>query len=394
MYNQNMFMLGAQPNNIRQLFEYGRSRAAIVGPENVFDYSLGNPSIPSPPALNEEALEVLQEMDSMQLHGYTSSIGDYAARQAIAEDLNERFNAGARAENLFLGCGAAPGLVAIMRALAVPDAEIMVIAPYFMEYKSFAEASGEKIVVVEADIPDFQIRMDAVERQLTCHTQAVVLNSPNNPAGTVYTRKTLEEFAALLTRKSKEFGHPIYILADEPYRELVYGDAEVPFIPNIYPNTLVCYSYSKSLSMPGERLGYVYVPDSCEDSRNLYLAIAGAARASGHICAPSIWQKVIVKCARERPDLEAYDRNRRALYDGLTAMGYDCARPDGAFYLFVKAPDGDSETFSEKAKQKDLLLVPGTGFGCRPYFRVCYAVSYDTIIRSLPVFEELIKECK
>lgn len=394
MINWNMHKLGAQPNNIRQLFEYGRSRAAVVGPENIFDYSLGNPSIPTPQSVNRAAMELLSAMDSKALHGYTSSIGDYEARNAIAQDLNERFGAGARAENLFLACGAAPGLVAILRALSVPDAEIMVIAPYFMEYRYFSEACGEKLVVVEADIPDFQIRFSEVEEKLTPHTQAVVLNSPNNPAGTVYTRKTLEELAALLTRKSEEFGHPIYILADEPYRELVYGDAEVPFIPNIYPDTIVCYSYSKCLSMPGERLGYVYVPDSATDSRDLYLAIAGAARASGHICAPSIWQKMIVSCAHERPDLASYDRNRRTLYDGLTEMGYTVAKPDGAFYLFVEAPDGDSESFSEKAKQKDLLLVPGTGFGCRPYFRVCYAVDHDMIVRSLPVFRALIDECK
>lgn len=393
MLNPKMYDLGAQPNNIRRLFEYGRSRAAIVGAENVFDYSLGNPSIPSPPALNQTAMELLGQMESTQLHGYTSSVGDLAARQAIADDLNERFQAGARAENLFITCGAAPALVAALRALAVPEAEIMVIAPFFMEYRAFAENAGEKLVVVEADIPDFQIRLDAVERQLTCRTQAVILNSPNNPAGTVYTRETLEELGNLLTRKSREFGHPIYILADEPYRELVYDGAEVPFIPTIYPNTVVCYSYSKSLSMPGERLGYVYVPDAAEDSRALYLAVAGAARASGHVCAPSLWQKAIVRCAKERPDLKSYDRNRRALYDGLVSMGYEVAKPDGAFYLFVKAPDGDSETFSQKAMEKDLLLVPGTDFGCRPYFRVCYAVSYDMIIRSLPVFRELIENC-
>jgi aspartate aminotransferase len=218
----------------------------------------------------------------------------------------------------------------------------------------------------------------------------IILNSPNNPAGTVYTRRTLEELAALLTKKSEEYGHPIYIVADEPYRELVYGGVEVPFIPTIYPNTVVCYSYSKSLSLPGERIGYIYVPQQAADHDALYAAVAGAARAAGHVCAPSLWQKVIARCAKLRPDLDSYDRNRRALYDGLTALGYEVAKPDGAFYLFVKAPGGDANAFSEKAKQKDLLVVPGDGFGCPGYFRVCYCVSYEMIVKSLPVFGELI----
>lgn len=394
MINNDMYKLGASPNKIRQLFEYGKTRAAIVGAENVFDYSLGNPSIPAPESVNKVTKEIIDTMDSKALHGYTSSSGDLPAREAIANDLNERFQAGAKAGNLFITCGAAPALTAVLKALAVPQAEIMVVAPYFMEYRVFAENLGLKVVQVDADIPDFQIRMDLLESMLTEHTQAIILNSPNNPAGTVYTRQTLETLGALLTKKGEQFGHPIYIIADEPYRELAYDGVEVPFIPNIYPNTVVCYSYSKSLSIPGERLGYVFVPDQAADSKELYLAVAGSARAAGHVCAPSIWQKMIVQCAHERPDLESYDKNRKALYNGLTEMGYTVAKPDGAFYLFVKAPDGDSETFSEKAMAKDLLLVPGTGFGCREYFRVCYAVSYDTIIRSLPAFKALIDECK
>ena len=267
----------------------------------------------------------------------------------------------------------------------------MAIAPYFPEYKPFAQAAGLNFRVVPPDVPEFQIKLDAVAAMLTPHTQAVLINTPNNPSGVVYTQKTLEALGALLTQKSREYGHPIYLISDEPYRELAYG-VEVPFVPLIYPNTVVCYSYSKSLSLPGERIGYIYVPDSAADSRALYAAVAGAARSAGHVCAPSLWQKVIARCAGLRPDLQAYDRNRRALYEGLTAMGYEMAKPDGAFYLFIKAPGGDANAFSEKAKERDLLLVPGDGFGCPGYFRICYCVSYDMIQRSLPVFRELIKQ--
>ena len=392
MYNETAYTLGANRSCIRDLFEYGRLRAAIVGEENVFDYSLGNPSIPAPAAVNQTIRQILEDTDSLHVHGYTSATGDAATRQAIADDLNARYHAGVRPEDLFIGCGAAPELTAVFKALAVPGAEILAIAPYFPEYKPFVENAGAVFKVVPPDVPGFQINLAAVEAALNPHTCAVIINSPNNPAGTVYTRRTLEDLAALLQRKEKEYGHPIYIVSDEPYRELVYGDAQVPFLPAIYANTVVCYSYSKSLSLPGERIGYIYVPRQAADSRALYAAIAGAARAMGHVCAPSLWQKVIARCAHLRPDLQSYDRNRRTLYDALTAMGYEMAKPDGAFYLFIKAPGGDANAFSEKAKEKDLLLVPGDGFGCPGYFRICYCVSYDMIRRSLPVFEELIKE--
>lgn len=391
MLNQTAYSLGANRSCIRDLFEYGRARAAVVGEENVFDYSLGNPSIPSPAAVDEAVRQILQDTPTLQVHGYTSAVGDAATRQAIADDLNRRYDAGCREENFFLGCGAAPELVAVFTALAVPEGELLAIAPYFPEYKPFAQAAGLNFRVVPPDVPDFQIKLDAVEAMLTPHTQAVLINTPNNPSGVVYTQKTLEALGALLTQKSREYGHPIYLISDEPYRELAYG-VEVPFVPLIYPNTVVCYSYSKSLSLPGERIGYIYVPDSAADSRALYDAVAGAARSAGHVCAPSLWQKVIARCAGLRPDLQAYDRNRKALYEGLTAMGYEMAKPDGAFYLFIKAPGGDANAFSEKAKERDLLLVPGDGFGCPGYFRICYCVSYDMIQRSLPVFRELIKQ--
>ena len=390
MYNETAYALGANRSCIRDLFEYGRQRAAIVGEENVYDYSLGNPSIPSPDAVNETIRAILADTNSLLVHGYTSAVGDVATRQAIAHDLNARYDAGVRAEDLFIGCGAAPELTAVFRALAVPEAEILAVAPYFPEYKPFVENAGAAFKVIPPDVPGFQIRLDAVEAAITPNTAAIIINSPNNPAGTVYTKETLEALAALLERKSAAYGHPIYIVSDEPYRELVYGGVEVPFVPTIYPNTIVCYSYSKSLSLPGERIGYVYVPRQAADAPALYAAIAGAARAMGHVCAPSLWQKVIARCAHLRPDLEAYDRNRRALYEGLTALGYEMAKPDGAFYLFIKAPCGDAVRFSEKAKEKDLLLVPGDGFGCPGYFRICYCVSYEMIQRSLKVFGELI----
>ena len=392
MINKSMYALGANRSCIRELFEYGRQRAAIVGAENVFDYSLGNPSIPAPAGVNEAIHAVLNEMDSLAVHGYTSAPGDLPLRQAVAEDLNERYDAGVRPGDLFVGCGAAPELVSVIRALAVEGAEFIAVAPFFPEYRPFVESSGGRLVVVPADIPDFQIDMTALENAISANTQAVILNSPNNPAGTVYTAETLRKLAALLERKSAEVGHTIYIISDEPYRELVYGGLTAPWIPGIYDHTIVCYSWSKSLSLPGERVGYVYVPEKCADHDDLYAAVAGAARAGGHVCAPSLIQKVIARCAKLRPDLEAYDENRRLLSSALASYGYEMAKPDGAFYLFVKAPGGSSTAFSEKAKQSDLLLVPGDDFGCPAYFRICYCVSRDLIERSLPIFEKLIRE--
>ncbi len=392
MYNQEMYTLGANRSCIRDLFEYGRARAVVVGAENVFDFSLGNPSIPSPTGVNEAIQSILQDTPSLAVHGYTSAAGDLQTRQAIADDLNSRYGTSVKADELYIGCGAAPELTAVFRALAVPGAEILAIAPFFPEYRPFVEAAGAEFKVVPADVPDFQIRMDALEEMLSPNTVAVIVNSPNNPAGTVYTEKTLRALADLLTRKAAAYGHPIYIVADEPYRELAYDGAKVTFIPTIYPDTVVCYSYSKSLSLPGERIGYIYVPENATDSKSLYAAIAGASRAAGHVCAPSLMQKVIARCAHLRPDLEAYNRNRRALWQGLTDMGYEVAKPDGAFYLFVKAPVGSAKDFSEKAKKKDLLIVPGDDFGCPDYFRLCYCVSYDMIQRSLPIFRQLIEE--
>ena len=390
MINPSAYALGANRSCIRELFEYGRQRAAIVGQENVYDYSLGNPSIPAPAGVNRALHEILEDTPSLLVHGYTSATGDLECRKAISDDLNARYGVSTRPGDFFIGCGAAPELVAVFRALAVPGGELLAVAPYFPEYKPFAEEAGLSFRVVPPDIPHFQIDFATLEAMLNEHTQAVLINSPKNPSGVVYTRKTLEKLGALLGRKAREFGHPIYLVSDEPYRELAYG-VEVPFVPAIYPDTLICYSYSKSLSLPGERIGYVYVPEGAADHDALFAAVAGAARSCGHVCAPSLMQKLIARCAHLRPDLASYDKNRKALYEGLTAMGYEMAKPDGAFYLFIKAPGGDANAFSEKAKQKDLLLVPGDGFGCPGYFRICYCVSYEMIQKSLPVFRELLE---
>lgn len=391
MVSETMYALGSKRSCIRELFEYGLKQARIVGRENVYDFSIGNPSIPSPPEVNEAFVSIVQDRDSLSVHGYTTAGGSDEARSAVAADLNARYDAHIRPQNLFFTCGAAPALIAAIRALAVEGAEIMAIAPYFAEYRPFVEANGPKFVVVPADREAFQIRFDELESRITSHTQGIIVNSPCNPSGVVYTRETLERLAEILGRKSGEYGHPIYILADEPYRELSYDGAEPPFIPNIYPNTIVCYSYSKCLSLPGERIGYACVPDQAEDSERVYAAVAGAARVLGHVCAPSLQQLVVARCASVRPDLEAYDRDRTALYEALTEYGYRCAKPTGAFYMFVEAPGGDAQAFSDRAREKNLLVVPGGDFGCPDYFRVSTCVDYDMIQRSLPVFRELIE---
>ena len=396
MVNQEYYNLGTAPSVIRQLFAYGLEQAAKVGADKVYDYSLGNPSIPAPKKVNESIKKIVDEMDSIKLHGYSMAAGFDTARAAVAKDLANRFGLDVKASELFFTCGAAPALISIIKALIVDaDSEIMAVAPFFPEYRPFVNANGGKLVVVPADTKAFQIHRDEVEKRITKNTQGIIINSPNNPSGVVYTEETLKGLAALLERKSAEYGHPIYIIADEPYRELVYGGVKVPFIPCLYKNTIVCYSYSKSLSLPGERIGYVYVPGFADDADAVYAAIAGAARIMGHVCPPTLMQKVIEYCAEERPDLVAYDENRNLLYNSLREMGYECAKPDGAFYLFVKAPNGDANAFSEKAKlEHNLLVVPADGFGCPGYFRLSYCVANDMIQRSLPAFKAMIESYK
>ena len=392
MYNERAFILGQSGCEIRELAAYGSARAAIVGPEKVYDFTIGNPSVPTPQEVTDTVRELMDTLSAVQLHSYTGANGEYDTRKAVAEDLNRRYGVELTPEEVFIGCGASQELCAVFWALNRPKGEIVAIAPYFPEYMPFVEQTGAAFRVVPADIPDFQIDFVALEQTLNENTCAVIINSPNNPAGTVYSRQTIEKLAALLTRKSEEYGKPIYIVSDEPYRELVYDGAAVPYIPAIYPYTVVCYSYSKSLSLPGERIGYILVPETNPEAKGLYTAVAGASRALGHICAPSLWQKVIARCAHLRPDLSVYDQNRKTLYEGLTAMGYEVAKPQGAFYLFVKAPGGDAKAFMEKAKEKDVLIVPGDGFGCPGYFRMCYCVKHKMILDSLPLLKQLIKE--
>ena len=392
MVNQTMQQLGNSPSVIRELFAYGLAQSKIIGSENVFDYTLGNPSIPAPAGVNRAIKEILDDTPSIAVHGYSMGGGFETTRTAIAENLNRRFGTSFTAGNLFITCGAAPALISVIRALtANHDSEIMAVAPYFPEYKPFVESNGARFHVIPADRDHFQISLEEVEARISRHTQAIIINSPNNPSGVVYTEETLQKLAELLRRKGKEYGHPIYIIADEPYRELVYGGVKVPFIPNIYENTIVCYSWSKSLSLPGERIGYVLVPDSCENAGDVYFAVSGASRSMGHVCAPTLMQKVIERCVDEMPDLAAYDENRTLLYDALTSMGYRCAKPDGAFYLFVEAPNGDGRAFSQKAKEEyNLLVVPGEEFECPGFMRLSYCVSGAMIQRSLPAFRAMI----
>ena len=392
MVNESMRAMGHTRSCIRELFEYGKKQAAVVGKENVFDFSIGNPSIPAPEGVNAAIINAVQKLDSITVHGYTSSSGNSSLRKMVTDDLNRRYGTHLTDFNIFFTCGAAPAVVSAVRALAISGAEILVQAPFFPEYRVYTEPNGAKLVVVPPDRPDFQINFPEMEKRINVNTQAVIVNSPNNPTGVIYSLETLEKLASLLRRKAAEIGHPIYIISDEPYRELVYDHAFVPFIPSIYPNTIVCYSFSKALSVPGERIGYVLVADTCEDEIPLMDAIMGAARSIGHVCAPSLQQRVVALCAHVWPDMEIYNKNRLRLYDALTSYGYECVKPRGAFYMFVKAPGGNAKAFSDRAKAKNLLIVPGDDFGCPDYLRISTCVSYEMLEKSLPVFKELIDE--
>ena len=387
MINRDMLRLGTKRSCIRELFEYGLRRSAELGPDAVCDFSIGNPSVPSP-----SLCLIVSGGESRAVHGYTPAAGTRGAREAVAADLNARFGCEARPEELFFTCGAAPALTAVLAALSVPGGECVILAPFFPEYRVFAEAAGLEPVIVPANTADFQVHAGEVAPFLSPRTQALIVNSPNNPSGVVYGEENLRALASLLEEKEREYGHPIYLIADEPYRELVYDGARVPFLPLLYADSVVCYSWSKSLSLPGERIGYVYVPRRAADGEALYAAVAGAARAMGHVCAPSLMQHMIAECVSLRPDIEAYDRNRRTLYEALCSYGYECVRPQGAFYLLFRSPKGSAQEFSDRAKAKDLLVVPCGDFGCPDYLRAGTCVSYETVLRSLPLFRELIEE--
>lgn len=389
---EDMYRLGSQRSAIRELFEYGKKRAEVVGVENVYDFSLGNPTVPAPDCVNETIRELTQTLDSISLHGYTSAQGDLATRQAIADYLNQTHGTHFTADDFYMTMGAAASLSLCFRALTTSrEDEFITIAPFFPEYRVFVEAAGAKLVVVPADTKAFQIDFAALTERITPYTKGVIINSPNNPSGAVYSEETIEKLAFLLRKKANEYGTEIFILADEPYREIAYDGVEVPFVTQYYDNTLVCYSYSKSLSLPGERIGYVLVPKEVTESRMVYAAIAGAGRALGYVCAPSMFQKVLVKCMGQTGDVELYKKNRDLLYEGLTKIGYECFKPQGAFYLFVKTLEEDSDAFCENAKEEDLLIVSATGFGCPGYARISYCVDEDMIKRSFAAFERLYK---
>lgn len=392
MINRQMQELGSKRSTIRELFEYGNQRAAVVGRENVFDFSIGNPSIPAPDAVRQAIVEEAAG-DPVALHGYTSAQGAAEVRAALAADLSRRFGTDYTGDSLYLTAGAAAALSCAFRAVLCPGDEVVIFAPYFPEYRMFIESgAGAKCVVVPPSVVDFQINFDALEQCLNEKNKAVVINSPNNPSGAVYAEQTIRRLAEMLTEKEHAYGHPIYLISDEPYREIVYDGTQVPFIPHYYADTVVCYSYSKSLSLPGERIGYVLVPPQAADSSDLYAAVCGAGRALGYVCAPSLFQRVAARCAGMTGDISAYQANRDLLYQGLTAMGYRCIKPAGAFYLFPQTLEPDDRAFCERAKKYDLLVVPGSDFGAPGHMRISYCVREDTIRRALPLFEKLAQE--
>lgn len=391
MLNQEMLKLGQEPSSIRELFAYGLQRKAEIGEDKVFDFSLGNPSVPAPDSVSK-AISSIAAMPPASVHGYTPAQGAPSVRQAIADNLNERFDCSYSADDLYLTCGAAASLNICLKALVCPGDEIVVIAPFFPEYRVWIEGNGAKLVMVQARESDFQIDVPALRAALTEKTKAVIINTPNNPVGVVYSREILAELAEALREASREFGHPIYLMSDEPYRELVYGDSVVTWVPSLYENTIVCYSWSKSLSMPGERIGYLLVPPAAECAREVYAAICGAGRVLGFVCAPALFQKVIEQCVGEPADVEAYVKNRKLLTAIMDECGFDYIEPQGAFYLWVKSPEPDAKAFAEKAKSHELLLVPSNSFGVEGWVRLGYCVSEQVINGSRDAFKALSLE--
>lgn len=393
MINEKMRALGAKRSVIRELFEYGKKRKAEIGEENVYDFSLGNPSVPAPKEVNEALIKMLSEGDSVALHGYTSAQGDAAVRAAIADYINKTHGESVNADCLYMSVGAAAALTCSLTAVVNEGEEVIVPAPYFPEYKVFIERCGGVIREVACD-EDFQLDISAIEAAINEKTAAIIINSPNNPTGAVLCEENIKALAALLKKSEKKYSRTIYLIADEPYRELVYDGAFVPYLTKYYDDTLVCYSYSKSLSLPGERIGYVLVCPRCKDFLETYQAICGAGRALGFVCAPSLLQKLIPYCLGKTAEVEIYDRNRRLLLEKLTEYGYEMVRPEGAFYMFIKSPSGDATEFAERAKKHEILIVPSDDFGCKGYARLSYCVKTEQIERALPAFKALIESYK
>lgn len=377
---------------IRMMFEEGNRLRAIYGADKVYDFSLGNPSVPAPEAVNKAIIELVTEEKSTVLHGYMSNAGFEDVRQTIAESLNRRFGTNFAAKNLIMTVGAASGLNVILKTILNPGEEVIVFAPYFLEYGAYVRNYDGKLVEVSPDTATFQPNLAELEEKITANTRAVIVNTPHNPTGVVYSEDTIKKLAAILEKKQEEFGTTIFMISDEPYRELAYDGVEVPYLTKYYKNTVVGYSYSKSLSLPGERIGYLVIPDELDDSEDVIAAAAIANRIIGSVNAPSLMQKVIAKCVDAEVDVAAYDKNRIALYEGLKECGFECIKPQGAFYLFVKSPVADEKEFCAAAKKYNILMVPGSSFACPGYVRLAYCVSYETIVNSLPEFKKLAAE--
>ena len=393
-YNQKMFGLGSKRSIIREIFEYSKTRAKEIGAENVYDFSLGNPSVPAPREVNDTIANLLATENSVLLHGYTSAQGDANVRKIIADRINEKFDAGISPDLIYMTCGAAASLSICLKAVIEEGMgdECIVFAPFFTEYRVFIENAGGKIVISQPKAKTFQVDIADFESKITPNTKAVIVNSPNNPSGVVYSEETIIALCEVLKRKSEEYGRVIYLIADEPYRELVYSGVEVPYLMNYYDNTLVCYSYSKSLSLPGERIGYIAVSPKMEECKNIYLTVCGAGRSLGYVCAPSLFQQVIARCIDAKVNVEAYKENRDILYNNLTSYGYECVKPDGAFYLFVKALEDDAYKFFERAKAHEILVVPCDDFGVSGYVRIAYCTDKAKVEGALPAFKALAEE--
>ena len=394
MYNKNMYKIGAKGSDIRELFEYGKRRKLEIGDDKVFDFSIGNPSVPSPSIVNETLIDLINNVEPTKLHGYTSASGDNFVKESIANYINNKYNTNVKSNLIYMTCGAAASLSITFKALLNPDDEVIVIAPFFPEYKVFVENAYGKIVVVDSKMPSFLPDFDLLEKAITKKTKAVIINSPNNPTGVVYGEDVIKKLSAILEAKEKEFNTQIFLVSDEPYRELVYGDIAVPYITNYYHNSIVCYSFSKSLSLPGERIGYILVNPECNNALDIFKTICGAGRSMGFVCAPALFQYMVPKCLGYTSDINIYKENRDILYNELTSYGYDVVKPEGAFYLFIKSLDEDSYAFSEFAKKYELLLVPSDSFGVKGYIRISYCVSKEQIVNSLPSFKKLIQDYK